>query len=297
MSHLALLLCVTVGVLLMLKTADLSLEAFADPVGTYFPDSYAVGKIVAGTLGPLTDKLAPAQCALLTSSSGDCHTAYTNAMLGAVRALSDSEKQALTGAVNSYSQLVGFLWQMIKVSDAFNFGRPFVVAGVMFLPESFVSTLVQNTGGDVSASVNTLVKLQINIQELADPTKYEGVYADLLKWKRASILKVPKAIADQLYTDPNTITRYWLFASGDTWMWPCIMIGAGGALTQNAFQCDVLGKVCSVNGPPQSLTDYAQIFGTDDDYYHPGAQLACNPTALQIDVLIQRTAVAQTLTF
>ena len=292
----ALLLCVIVGVLLVRMKLNLSLEGFFAPVGTLFPDAYAVGRIVAGNLEQLTDKLAPAQCALLGSAPGDCHTAYVSAMLSAIRALSDSEKQALTGAVNSYSQLVGFLWQITKVSDAFNFGRPFVVAGVMFLPESFVATLVQNTGGDVSGSVNTLVKLQINIQELADPTKYEGIYANLLKWMKASVLRVPRGIADQLYTDPNTITRYWLFASGDTWMWPCIMIGDSGVLTQKAFQCTVLGKVCSVSGPAHNLTDFAQIFGTDD-YYHPGAQLACNPTALQIDVLIQRTAVAQTLTF
>ncbi len=296
MSPLSLLLLVLVAVLLVRMGQALTVEAFIDPVGIYFPDADAVGKMTAGSLGTLTDQLSVAQCNTLGSSSADCRTAYVNAMQGAVRALSDGEKQAITGALNGYSQLTGLLWQMTKVSDTFNFGRPFVVAGVMFLSESFVESLVQNTGGDVSSNVNTLVKLQIYTQELADLDKYEGVYADLLKWKRASILRVPQAIQDQLYTDPNTITRYWLFLSGATWMWPCILIGSGGVLTQSAFACDVLGKVCTVTGPPQDLTDYAQIFGTDD-YYHPGAQLACNPTALQIDVLIQRTAVAQTLTF
>lgn len=296
MPFLSLVFLVIVAVLLARMGLALTVEAFTDPVGIYFPDGDAIGRMTAGTLGALTDKLSTAQCGSLGSSSVDCRTAYGSAMQGAVRGLSGGEKQAITGALNRYSQLTGLLWQMTKVSDTFNFGRPFVVAGVMFLPESFVESLVQNTGGDVSSNVNTLVKLQIYTQEMADPTKYEGVYADLLKWKRAGTLMVPQAIRDRLYTDPNTITRYWLFLSGDTWMWPCILIGSGGVLTQSAFRCDVLGKVCTVTGPPQDLKEYAQIFGTDD-YYHPGAQLACNPTALQIDVLIQRTAVAQTLTF
>ena len=158
MSPLSVILLVLVAVLV--ARMALTVEAFIDPVGIYFPDADAVGRMTAGSLRTLTDKLSVAQCNTLGSSSADCRTAYVNAMQGAVRALSDGEKQAITGALNGYSQLTGLLWQMTKVSDTFNFGRPFVVAGVMFLPESFVESLVQNTGGDVSSNVNTLVKLR-----------------------------------------------------------------------------------------------------------------------------------------
>ena len=295
MSLLILMLLVVIGILLA-RASLITTEAFIDPVGVYFPDSAEIWRLTAGSLVPLTEKLSVAQCGLLGASPADCHTTYANALQAAVRTLTDNERQAITGAINGYSQLTGLLWQLTKCSDSFNFGRPFVVAGVMFLPESFVGSLVQNTGGDVSGSVNTLVKLQIFTQELADPSKYEGIYADLLKWKRADSLMVPPAIRDQLYTDPNTITRYWLFLNGSTWMWPCILIASNGVLTLNAYACEVVGKVATVTGAPQDLADFAQVFGTDD-YYHPGAQLACNPTALQIDVLVQRTAVAQQITF
>lgn len=212
------------------------------------------------------------------------------------------EKDAITSIIQKNQQLRTFSWHFMKMDDTMEFARPFIFGNTIVLPGSACRKFTNpKSDQDTSDNQSLLMRHQIYLQQMADAEKFEGVYESLKPqdalvnntpadpiWTRASHLQVPKSVSDVMYTDPNTTGRYWLFRSDKDVYWPGLFIDKDFQLVQLAFKTTTNEQnMITVLDESVELSDFSQLFNGSDVYYHPACQVAGNPMALKMDLLLK----------
>ena len=212
------------------------------------------------------------------------------------------EKDAITSIIAENQQLRTFSWHFMKMDDTMEFARPFVFGNTVVLPSSACQKFADpQNDQDTSDNKSLLMRFQIYLQQMADPGKYESVYESLKPqdalvnntpaepiWIKASHLQVPEAVSEVMYTDPNTTGRYWLFRSGGDLYWPGLFIDKDFQLVQLAFKTVTdQENTVRVTNESLDLSAFAQLFSGSDVFYHPACQIAGNPMALKMDLLLK----------
>jgi hypothetical protein len=213
------------------------------------------------------------------------------------------EKTAITSIIQGNQQLRTFSWHFMKMEDTMEFARPFIFGNTIVLSASACKKFADpKTDQDASDNKSLLMRYQIYLQQLADPEKYESIYETLKPqdalvnntpadpiWTKAPHLQIPAEVSEIMYTDPNTTGRYWLFRSGSDLYWPGLFIDKEFKLVQLAFRIekDKNDGFVVVNESVDLVKDFSKLFNGSDLYYHPACQLAGNPMALKLDLLLK----------
>ena len=214
----------------------------------------------------------------------------------------EDEKDAIVSIIQKNQQLRTFSWHFMKMDDTMEFARPFIFGNTIVLSKSACQKFANpQSDQDKSDNQSLLMRHQIYLQQMTDTDKFESVYESLKPqdalisntpadpiWSKASHLQVPKSVSDVMYTDPNTSGRYWLFRSGKDAYWPGLFIDKDFQLVQLAFKTTTNQQnMITVLDESVDLSDFSQLFNGSDVYYHPACQVAGNPMALKMDLLLK----------
>ena len=219
------------------------------------------------------------------------------------------EKGAITSIIQNNQQLRAFSWHFMKMDDTMEFARPFIFGNTIVLPSSACRKFADpQSDQDTSDNQSLLMRHQVYLQQMADTEKFEGIYESLKPrdalvnntpadpiWTKASRLQVPKPVSDIMYTDPNTTGRYWLFREkpGGDLYWPGLFIDKDFQLVQLAYKTSIDGQnTITVLDESVDLSNFSQLFNGSDVYYHPACQIAGNPMALKMDLLLRFSGIS-----
>ena len=257
--------------------------------------------IVDDSTDPYFDKLCPAEMSAKTAApiTGDTLAEQiaecTQRYQAECREFTIAEKEALTAAVGQihplmaehYPSFAKQPWSFLKVSNNLEGGMPHTRGPHIVIPARFAEVLALRARPKLdSRLVELLIHEQTHVIQRQSPKKFEGLYVDVLGFKRATKIESHPDIEAIRVINPDGPVCDWVYPlkvdSGMRWIWPRIVLKDA---SRAALQLDFLAvdvepagegefKVKLENGKPATeplsrVRPYVEAMRAGFDSYHP----------------------------